>query len=59
LAERPASERQEQAVRNALATRAEVAFFSVAPDFWLDADPAEPARRLRALIEPLAARMAP
>ncbi len=53
----PASQRDEQALRNALPPGPEVAFFSFDPSFWLDASD-EPARRLRAVIEPVAARMA-
>jgi hypothetical protein len=45
----------EQAVRNTLPPGAAVAFFSFDPGFWIDASD-EPARRLRAVIEPIAAR---
>jgi ABC-type Fe3+-hydroxamate transport system substrate-binding protein len=53
----PASPRDEQALRNALPPGTEVAFFAFDSSFWLDAS-AEPARRLRAVIEPLSARLA-
>jgi ABC-type hemin transport system substrate-binding protein len=52
VAERPATREAEQAVRNALPASAEVAFFPFDPTFWIDASD-EPARRLRAVIEPL------
>ena len=54
---RPASPRAEQALRNALPPGPDVAFFPFDPLFWLAASD-EPARRLRAVIEPIAARMA-
>jgi ABC-type Fe3+-hydroxamate transport system substrate-binding protein len=53
----PASRHDEQAVRNALPPGAAVAFFPFDREFWIDASD-EPARRLRALIEPIAARQA-
>lgn len=53
----PASPRAEQALRNALPASAEVAFYAFDPAFWIDASD-EPARRLRAVIEPVSARMA-
>jgi ABC-type hemin transport system substrate-binding protein len=52
----PASPREEQAVRNALPPTADVAWFTFDPGFWIDASD-EPARRLRAVIAPLAARV--
>jgi ABC-type Fe3+-hydroxamate transport system substrate-binding protein len=57
IAEPPASPRDESALRNALPPGPEVAYFTFDPSFWLDASD-EPARRLRAVIEPLSARLA-
>src|SRR5262249_55752879 len=54
----PASPRDEQSVRNTLPPQSDVAFFAFDPGFWIDASD-EPARRLRAVIAPIAARMAP
>jgi ABC-type Fe3+-hydroxamate transport system substrate-binding protein len=45
----PPSAREEQAVRNALPSGAQVAFFAFDPGFWIDASD-EPARRLRGVI---------
>ena len=57
IADRPASPHAERALRNALPPGVEVAFFSFDPAFWLTAS-AEPAQRLRALVEPIARAMA-
>jgi iron complex transport system substrate-binding protein len=56
IAEAPRSRRDEQALRNAIPPGPEVAFFPFDPAFWLTASD-EPARRLRAVIEPIAAKM--
>ena len=53
---RPASAPEEQAVRNALPPNAAVGWFAFDPGFWIDASD-EPARRLRDVIAPLAARV--
>lgn len=56
IAAPPASQRAEQALRNALPPGAAVAFFPFDPAFWIDASD-EPARRLRSVIEPIARGM--
>jgi ABC-type Fe3+-hydroxamate transport system substrate-binding protein len=53
----PASPRDERALRNALPPGPVVAFFAFDPSFWLEASD-EPARRLRAVIAPISARLA-
>jgi ABC-type hemin transport system substrate-binding protein len=53
----PAAPEAEQALRNTLPTGADVAFYAFDPSFWIDGSD-EPARRLRAVIEPVSARIA-
>lgn len=57
IGERPDSPRVEQAWRNVLPEGAEVSFFPLDPEFWLE-DATEPARRLRARIAARAERLA-
>jgi hypothetical protein len=45
-----------EVLRRGLPEGVEVARFPFSRDFWLDEDPAEPARRLRVVVEPIAAR---